>query len=182
MIYPSYGLILPDNVQDFVSVLEMLNKIHIKNNITSFRTFWVDGAKQEIILGEAPQNIPRFGWKEFILQYESFYDQMINYIENLCIGDRVYIEEARGDEDGKDYPYQFAPEMQDLAGQAFTITGVSYCDYSDSLRFGNRNKKCFYLDGDADGYTWHSSMFSLVPVEPVQHIDVSPLIINPLEL
>lgn len=183
MIYPSYGLILPDELEDFVQVLEALSSCHINTaDVKNFREFWVDGARQEAIQQNVPDFIPKFPYKDFIIVYCDFYKEMMSYVDSLDVGDTVIIEEARGDVDGNDYPYQFSPDMQDLAGEEFKIKGIDRCSYPMSLQYANGSDKCFYLSGAADGYTWHSSMFSRKAVKSVNKIEISPLIINPLDL
>lgn len=181
MIYPSYGLILPDKIENFIEVLNALVRIHVKCDIARFDEIWVDGAKQEAIAGHPPENIPLLNYVDFIQRYETFYHEMITYIDSLQVGDKVCIEEHRGMDDGRDYPYQFVPVMQMLAGQTFTIMGVGTIFYG-SVRYGNGSTRCFYLDGKADSYTWHSSMFSMIPLKEIERINIISLNINPLEL
>lgn len=75
------------------------------------------------------------------------------------VGSKVTIKSI-GNDDPRDYPFSFVPEMQNYKNQILEITSVQpgIGDYSSSIYYGKYDGWCYSLNTPGD-WCWSSPMF-----------------------
>ena len=82
------------------------------------------------------------------------------------VGDKVRILERKGS--SRDYPFFFMKEMEELAGETFTIKRIELNTICDRDKY-NGDFHRYILDEPGD-WSWHSSMFEPVLENPESNI------------
>ena len=128
--------------------------------------YWIAQSDGNIILtsvSDVPISYVQVSFGEFMRIITDFIAvNMIpidtEWYKSLQVGDEVKINERVGL--GSQYPCNFTLEMSRLKGFTFKIIRIdSLSNTYDRVRFWNEDYHKYYLDGEAAGYTWHSSMF-----------------------
>lgn len=177
MIYPSYAVKVNTDKEwvEIGRILVLLN-IDIKCIAEWPQTYYVNGKLQ--ICQKEPLDIPILSCEEFISKYKHFYEELHDFIDNLKIGDKVVIEDRRGNPEY--YPFSFVDPMLKYSGKEMTINGIGTLGSCCECQFYNGSDKCFYFLEDDNKYTWHSSMFVMPSSIPIKVLNLSDISINPL--
>jgi len=185
MKYPEFQFsakdIRADTIFDWTGLKTVFKQINVPYSFPSSNGYLrMDSTNQCVIfVDKIDPSIPLMTLDKVYELYVKFRTDMYNFVNNLSVGDKVIIEERRGND--IDYPLDFVDGMTVYCGKEMTIEHI-FDGPEENVKFSNGINKRFLMREDSNRYNWSSSMFEMPGLKTIDMISLASLKIDTFQL
>lgn len=186
MKYPEFQFsakdIRADTIFDWISLKTVFEQINVPYGFPANNDGYLrmDSTNQCVnFVDKIDPSIPLMTLDKVYELYVKFRDDMYNFVNNLSVGDKVIIEERRGND--TDYPLDFVDGMTVYCGKEMTIKHI-FDGNEENVKFNNGLTKIFTMCEDSGRYNWSSAMFEMPNLKAIDTIYLASLKIDTFQL